>query len=159
MRLIAVLGAIAAPVQEGTQQTESKRSLCRSFGCLVFQPGAHAVGGYLFQGAIQQGQKCAGHRRVALAGPAASGLGFPAGINKALMIKQGALTPLRRTCHEVCLPAFKGRCLDSLRLDSFGFVLGALGVSGRDSVGLLLARVYSLVDQRLQSAGFVAGGG
>jgi hypothetical protein len=57
------------------------------------------------------------------------------------------------------LPSVKGRCLDALRLDSFGFILGALGVSGRDSVGLLLARVYSLVDQRLQSAGFVAGGG
>jgi hypothetical protein len=75
------------------------------------------------------------------------------------MVKQCAFAPLRRTCCKVGLPSVKGRCLNALRLDSFGFVLGALGVSGRDSVGLLLARVYSLVNQRLQSAGFVAGGG
>ncbi len=113
VRLIAVLGAIAAPVQEGAQQTESKRCLCRPFGGLVFQPGAHAVGGYLVHGPIQQGQQCTWHRRVALAGPAGSGLGFPAGIDKSLMVKPGALTPLRRTCRKVGLPSVKGRCLDA----------------------------------------------
>jgi hypothetical protein len=75
------------------------------------------------------------------------------------MVKQTARTPPGGACHKVGLPGFHCRRGYPLRLFARGFGFGDLAGGFGDAVGLLLARVYALVDHRLQSARFVASGG